>query len=98
MPKIAGIVDWGIEIVSRTDLFGESHVDGIVNFGRQQRGKWLSECNRHWLAWLYAMKKEDEWPQDLLNLVWFWGDRKSVSKDESFDDLVDRMRLDAKSA
>jgi|GEM_PF-4928542 len=94
---VAGLVDWGIEVMERADLFGEKWQDGIVNFGRQHRGKWLSETNRHWLAWLYVTK-EDEWPQELLDLVWFWGDRISQGKNESFDDLADQMRLESEAA
>lgn len=90
MPKVAGIVDWGIETVTRTDLFGETWQDGLVGFGKH-RGIYLSETSRHWLAWLYVVKEKD-WPQALLQLIWYWGDRKSAGKDKTFDDLIDAMQ------
>jgi len=95
MVKVAGMVDWGIEVVQRTDLFGEEWQDAIIRFGRQHRGEYLSETNRHWLCWLFCVKR-DEWPAELLNLVWYWGNQESAGKDETFDDLIDAMRLSMK--
>ncbi len=77
-------------------MFSEEHEDAIVRFGRQHRGKWLSETNRHWLSWLVSIK-EGVWPDGLLDLVWKWGYVKSKGKPEPFEALVGQQRLRRRS-
>ena len=96
MSKVAGTVDWGLKVETRTDLFQEKHSDAVVLFGKN-RGKYLSECSRHWLAWVYVVKLE-AWPQALLDLVADWGKRKSLGKDEMWGEIVDRVKLAQETA
>lgn len=92
MPEyVTAAISYGLELQVRVDMFGEEHEDAIVRFGKQYRGRWLGETNRHWLSWLYAVR-EDSWPADLLALVWKWGEAKSEGKDAAFEELVEKQR------
>ena len=91
------ILDFGVIPAQRT-----GKEDGLITIG-QHKGKWLSDddVNRHWLAWLYVFLERGlvTPPQELLDLVWFWGDSKYDEEKAfmdpdytDFDELVDRQR------
>lgn len=78
--------------------------DGIITFGKHSGAK-LSDPDVSWryIAWMYAYLEGGlpEYLSSVLELGWFWGDRKWEADDhgeddKSFDEFLDdaRIRMD----
>jgi len=75
--------------------------DGVITFGKHAGQKLGDESiSFRYLAWVYAWLENNSLPPSLvhvLELVWYWGDRKcseaQQGDDREFDEYVDEARL-----
>jgi len=80
--------------------------DGVITFGKHTGQKLSDEdVTYRYLSWAYAWLESHNLPENLvhvLELVWYWGDRKfdeakadggTQTDDREFDELVDEARI-----